>query len=124
MAYVKTTWATGDVITAEKLNNAEGGIEAAYPLIVVKSEYVDGENRAVLRVGGTDYQLDKTYSEIFTALSAGKLVMIMNTTEDAVNCDYILYADYTNEIYSVASVGGDQYYSSTADGTLTTVLPE
>lgn len=29
MAYVKTTWETGDVITAEKLNNMEGGIEAS-----------------------------------------------------------------------------------------------
>lgn len=28
MAYVKTVWATGDVITAAKLNNAENGIEA------------------------------------------------------------------------------------------------
>lgn len=27
MAYVKTVWATGDVITATKLNNAELGIE-------------------------------------------------------------------------------------------------
>lgn len=31
MAYVKTTWQTGDVITAEKLNNMEGGIEAVSP---------------------------------------------------------------------------------------------
>ena len=29
MAYSKTTWNTGDVITAEKLNNAEEGIETA-----------------------------------------------------------------------------------------------
>lgn len=29
MAYVKTTWQTGDVITAEKLNNMEDGIEGA-----------------------------------------------------------------------------------------------
>lgn len=29
MAYVKTVWETGDVITADKLNNMEGGIEAA-----------------------------------------------------------------------------------------------
>lgn len=28
MAYSKTTWADGDVITAAKLNNAENGIEA------------------------------------------------------------------------------------------------
>ena len=31
MAYVKTTWQTGDVITADKLNNMEGGIEAVSP---------------------------------------------------------------------------------------------
>lgn len=29
MAYEKTTWATGDVITAEKLNHAEDGIASA-----------------------------------------------------------------------------------------------
>ena len=29
MAYVKNTWETGDVITAEKLNHAESGIAAA-----------------------------------------------------------------------------------------------
>ena len=29
MAYTKTTWASGDVVTAEKLNNAESGIETA-----------------------------------------------------------------------------------------------
>ena len=28
MAYNKTTWANGDVITAQKLNNAENGIAA------------------------------------------------------------------------------------------------
>lgn len=28
MAYVKTVWETGDVITAEKLNNIEDGVEA------------------------------------------------------------------------------------------------
>lgn len=33
MAYVKTTWQTGDVITAEKLNNMEGGIEKANDML-------------------------------------------------------------------------------------------
>ena len=28
MAYTKTTWVNGDVISAAKLNNAENGIEA------------------------------------------------------------------------------------------------
>lgn len=34
MAYVKTTWQTGDVITAEKLNNMEGGIEAVSDVVI------------------------------------------------------------------------------------------
>lgn len=29
MAYSKTTWADNDVISKEKLNNLEGGVEAA-----------------------------------------------------------------------------------------------
>lgn len=29
MAYTKTTWNTGDVITADKLNNLESGVAAA-----------------------------------------------------------------------------------------------
>lgn len=28
MSYIKTTWETGDVITAEKLNNIENELEA------------------------------------------------------------------------------------------------
>lgn len=34
MAYIPTEWATGDVITAEKLNKAEEGIAAANPYII------------------------------------------------------------------------------------------
>lgn len=34
MAYTKTVWETGDVITAAKLNNAEDGIEAASPMFL------------------------------------------------------------------------------------------
>lgn len=34
MAYNKTTWQTGDTITAEKLNNMENGIEYGCPLII------------------------------------------------------------------------------------------
>lgn len=41
MAYVKTNWKTGDVITAENLNNMEGGIEAAEAFIIPVS--FDGE---------------------------------------------------------------------------------
>lgn len=38
MAYTPTVWATGDVITAEKLNKAEQGIAAAGP-VMIPAEY-------------------------------------------------------------------------------------
>ena len=34
MGYIPTEWQTGDIITAEKLNKAEEGIEAAYPYTI------------------------------------------------------------------------------------------
>lgn len=34
MGYIPTEWQTGDVITAEKLNKAENGIAAAYPVVL------------------------------------------------------------------------------------------
>lgn len=34
MAYIPTEWQTGDVITAERLNKAENGIAAAYPVVL------------------------------------------------------------------------------------------
>lgn len=37
MSYVKTTWQTGDIVTADKLNKMEQGIQDAsesYPLFV------------------------------------------------------------------------------------------
>lgn len=59
MSYVKTTWETGDVITAEKLNKMEDGIESAAgsssggaTLVVTYSEE------------GTTGTLDKTWNEI------------------------------------------------------------
>lgn len=41
MAYNKTTWATGDVITAEKLNNIEGGIEGNDTIVVTGTPEYD-----------------------------------------------------------------------------------
>lgn len=67
MSYVKTVWETGDVITAEKLNNAESGIEAAQPFIVRVS--VD------LETGKST--MDKTYAEIRAALMAGKYIPVI-----------------------------------------------
>lgn len=43
MAYTRTTWADGDVITAAKLNNEEAGIEANDQAITVLQTAVAGK---------------------------------------------------------------------------------
>lgn len=62
MAYNKTTWETGDVITAEKLNNAEAGIAAAQPFII---------NIVIDTQAGT-VSLDQKYADINAAQLAGR----------------------------------------------------
>ena len=37
MAYVKTNWETGDIITAEKLNHMENGIANSFNLHAVRN---------------------------------------------------------------------------------------
>lgn len=64
MAYIKNTWATGDTITAAKMNNIEDGIEEAAQsgggALICNSTYT-----------GETYVLDKTAQEIYDALLAG-----------------------------------------------------
>ena len=72
MGYEKQTWATGDVITAEKLNHMEDGIEGA------------GEGGAtVLRVtltytSQTQGTLSHTYQQIADAVFGGAFVYMVD----------------------------------------------
>ena len=84
MGYIPTEWQTGDVITAAKLNKAEEGIAAAYPVFIpitfdeTANSYVLGasynelkDNIGHIVIGIEEYQDDPylcTYF-IFTRLS-------------------------------------------------------
>lgn len=61
MSYEKQTWVTGDVITAEKLNHMEDGIDAE--LVIIK----DNEGDISL--------INTTFNQIKAAVESGKLVM-------------------------------------------------
>ena len=66
MSYIPTTWATGDVITAEKLNNMESGIENANnPFVVTLTPTLQD-------YAGT---MDKTVGEINVAYEAGQKIV-------------------------------------------------
>ena len=64
MSYTPTEWQTGDVITAEKLNNMESGIAGATEVLLVN----------VIYDGMAPQSLDKKCADIKNALAAGKLL--------------------------------------------------
>ena len=65
MAYEKQAWATGDTITAEKLNHMEDGIAAGGGRLLVKFTF-DVENET--------YICNKTFAEVYAAVQAEKYV--------------------------------------------------
>lgn len=74
MSYNKTTWATGDIVTAEKLNNIENGItnNNIYTASIISN--VDEST------GEETVTLDKTWQEIFDATQSGRLVRFMQAS--------------------------------------------
>ena len=73
MAYTKNTWQTGDVVTAEKLNNMENGIAGASLVVNVD-------------MTGT---LDKTAKQIRDAAQSGVVsVVIPGGTAGSFSCLY------------------------------------
>lgn len=125
MSYIKTTWQTGDTVTAEKLNHAENGIENANQNALPSVSSTD--NGDVLTVvegawakaapsggGGVfvvhttfddseySYTTDKTWTEIFTALSSGTpglLLMSEDPTNMIISVPIIYVQKNTNEFY-------------------------
>lgn len=94
MAYVKTTWQTGDVITAEKLNKMEDGIEAGQGFFISGTwSEVSGEHW---------YTFDKTFTEIKAAMDAGimPVVKVAAFAEAQIPEHYytILDADFTEKV--------------------------
>lgn len=73
MAYERTTWECGDVVTAEKLNNIEDGVQEALAccggggdaeIFWVDANYNDGFN------------VNTTFAEIEQAIADGQLVIL------------------------------------------------
>lgn len=62
MAYTPTEWASGDVVTSQKLNKLEQGVAGA---------------GGVLAVHAVEGALDKTWKELYTALNAGCYVCLV-----------------------------------------------
>lgn len=64
MSYTKNTWATGDVITAEKLNNIENGIENLNTDFIIDITFSNSQLNA-----------NKNFSDIVQANENGKSIV-------------------------------------------------
>lgn len=67
MSYTRHTWASGDVVSAARLNNIEDGIEGGGGLVVTATK------------NGDTWTLDKTAGEIYQAFTSGMAVILTKT---------------------------------------------
>ena len=93
MAYTPTVWATGDVITAEKLNKAEQGIADANGIVCTITYDSVSEN----------YTADKAFSEICDALDMGKPVRFIFNNSGIFKDLYVF--NYAPEIVAPPPIG-------------------
>lgn len=94
MSYTPTTWANGDTITAQKMNNIEQGIVAASSggggVVVVSGEWDAGE---------TTFTLDKTYNELKALLLSGAVVVLREENDNGVASRFLSQCSLTNGAY-------------------------
>lgn len=72
MAYTPTEWKNGDVITAEKLNKIESGIESASSgggIMIINAVVAKNESSYIVTA-------DKTYENVLAAYNEGKMVVV------------------------------------------------
>lgn len=135
MAYTRTTWSTGDTITATKLNNIEQGIvnldnasggggggSSSSELLVTVTKSTSG--------GSTSYTMDKTYAEIYNAFMAGTHVYVKyfsSTPSSLNNGNYSLNRGEVVTVYKYinayrVSVSCSWYVTTTDGGNFLEVM--
>ncbi len=80
MSYIKQTWVDGDIVTAEKMNHIEDGIEAGG---------VDTTGVLFVTIGAlpnaTGYEFSLTYNQISSAIGNGQSVIAKFNTRGSDN---------------------------------------
>lgn len=101
MAYNKTTWQTGDIITADKLNNIENGISS-----------LSNGSTNTSRVIDVDSVIQPTFGEAYTCPSDGVAVFGCWIDSNAGTAVYPLdHDDGVNYITRYANATGGRLYA-------------
>lgn len=74
MSYTPTEWETGDIVSSQRLNKLEEGVKDAYEMLNVGNVTID--------LGSITGTLDKTWQEIFDAVSAGNICYFTGSIQD------------------------------------------
>lgn len=80
MAYTKTTWENGDLITAEKLNKLEQGVANIFHLLFPVN---------VININNT-MTPDKTYAEVCALMDAGRVPIYIIKTQVSSVIEYYI----------------------------------
>ena len=105
MSYTPTTWTTGDTITATALNKIENGIANA------------GGGDILFDIANEDGTLDKTWTEILTACTAGKIVRVIFNDDGISVAEYVTAVTNEEGTYFIYVLGNQGWYqTSSANG--------
>lgn len=105
MAYTPTNWVTGDTVTATKMNKLEQGVANA------------GGGDILFDIANEDGTLDKTWTEILTASTAGKIARIIFNDDGISVAEYVTAVTNEEGTYFVYVLGNQGWYqTSSANG--------
>lgn len=132
MSYEKTSWQTGDTVTAEKLNKLEDGVEAAGILPTVTTDdnghiltVVEGEWASAAPVTPSSPIIffdaedigNYTYNDISNYMSIGKFVIMLQRLENQMNTYYCygMSENIQDSVWTVNFITGDTTMAATAN---------
>ena len=123
MAYTPTEWQTGDIVTAEKLNKIEGGIEECSSNIPSVSGLVEGSMDTETDIA----TINKSFNDLVAITQAGVLPFLIISAEGGTACGTFIGSVYTDGVYVAHfTTGSDSvimFFSSDPNSFMTTENP-
>lgn len=123
MAYTPTEWQTGDVVTAEKLNKIEGGIEECSS----NTSSVSGLVETSIDTQEDVMTINKSFNDLVAITQAGVLPFFSMLEDSESYYGYLSALKYEDDMYMAEFIqlpGTVVLFSLDPDSFMTTRLPQ